>query len=313
MRNLDICVMDQVAVFSHPELVWLYQFEEEIPTMLVERILMLPRTTLLEDLEHILNGAIDYYECMELEEERTSETTFLLNNGFQVIHALYLLTELEAHESLPTVIRFLEQVPLLKGICSDCITQYNWIYFHHIFIHHKPTLEQIICSKNYDESTRIAVASGISAWYILHPEFKAESELFWKRVMDTLRGQTDLNNYADLEVLSFVVCNIIDSKLTQLLPTLSALHQEGYLLENVLGSWESIEKDLTDGKSPVPELPIKNIFEIYEDIKSQNDFDLSSFPKNIIPPITRSEPKLGRNDPCPCGSGKKYKKCCSIE
>lgn len=24
----------------------------------------------------------------------------------------------------------------------------------------------------------------------------------------------------------------------------------------------------------------------------------------------RKEPKIGRNDPCPCGSGKKYKKCC---
>ena len=24
----------------------------------------------------------------------------------------------------------------------------------------------------------------------------------------------------------------------------------------------------------------------------------------------RSEPKIGRNDPCSCGSGKKYKKCC---
>lgn len=24
----------------------------------------------------------------------------------------------------------------------------------------------------------------------------------------------------------------------------------------------------------------------------------------------RSEPKVGRNDPCSCGSGKKYKKCC---
>jgi uncharacterized protein len=24
----------------------------------------------------------------------------------------------------------------------------------------------------------------------------------------------------------------------------------------------------------------------------------------------RSEPKIGRNDPCPCGSGKKFKKCC---
>jgi len=24
----------------------------------------------------------------------------------------------------------------------------------------------------------------------------------------------------------------------------------------------------------------------------------------------REQPKIGRNDPCPCGSGKKYKKCC---
>ena len=24
----------------------------------------------------------------------------------------------------------------------------------------------------------------------------------------------------------------------------------------------------------------------------------------------REQPKVGRNDPCPCGSGKKYKHCC---
>ena len=29
-------------------------------------------------------------------------------------------------------------------------------------------------------------------------------------------------------------------------------------------------------------------------------------------PIVREEPKVGRNDPCPCGSGKKYKKCCAL-
>jgi len=27
-------------------------------------------------------------------------------------------------------------------------------------------------------------------------------------------------------------------------------------------------------------------------------------------PFRRSEPKTGRNDPCACGSGKKFKKCC---
>jgi preprotein translocase subunit SecA len=26
--------------------------------------------------------------------------------------------------------------------------------------------------------------------------------------------------------------------------------------------------------------------------------------------IVNEQPKIGRNDPCPCGSGKKYKKCC---
>ncbi len=29
-----------------------------------------------------------------------------------------------------------------------------------------------------------------------------------------------------------------------------------------------------------------------------------------IPPVQNLAPKVGRNDPCPCGSGKKYKKCC---
>ena len=27
-------------------------------------------------------------------------------------------------------------------------------------------------------------------------------------------------------------------------------------------------------------------------------------------PFVRESPRIGRNDPCPCGSGKKYKKCC---
>ena len=26
--------------------------------------------------------------------------------------------------------------------------------------------------------------------------------------------------------------------------------------------------------------------------------------------VVRESPKVGRNDPCPCGSGRKYKKCC---
>lgn len=27
-------------------------------------------------------------------------------------------------------------------------------------------------------------------------------------------------------------------------------------------------------------------------------------------PLRQDAPKVGRNDPCPCGSGKKFKRCC---
>ena len=29
-----------------------------------------------------------------------------------------------------------------------------------------------------------------------------------------------------------------------------------------------------------------------------------------VPPIVKKTADIGRNDPCPCGSGRKYKKCC---
>ncbi len=36
--------------------------------------------------------------------------------------------------------------------------------------------------------------------------------------------------------------------------------------------------------------------------------------KRDLPPLKSPElPKVGRNDPCPCGSGKKYKKCCMLK
>ncbi len=48
------------------------------------------------------------------------------------------------------------------------------------------------------------------------------------------------------------------------------------------------------------------------------DFDIEGLGHNwsslsgyspITEPIVK-EKKVGRNEPCPCGSGKKYKKCC---
>jgi SWIM/SEC-C metal-binding protein len=40
--------------------------------------------------------------------------------------------------------------------------------------------------------------------------------------------------------------------------------------------------------------------------------DITDLTRLLNPPKQRIvEQKVGRNEPCPCGSGKKYKNCCS--
>ncbi|MCX4026843.1 UPF0149 family protein [Endozoicomonas sp. SM1973] len=46
---------------------------------------------------------------------------------------------------------------------------------------------------------------------------------------------------------------------------------------------------------------IKNVYQIMQQHRAVEGDGLT---------VARKEPKVGRNDPCPCGSGKKYKKCC---
>jgi uncharacterized protein len=42
--------------------------------------------------------------------------------------------------------------------------------------------------------------------------------------------------------------------------------------------------------------------------------DQTRFRPMVLPPtpaqMERKPPRIGRNDPCPCGSGKKFKRCC---
>ena len=42
--------------------------------------------------------------------------------------------------------------------------------------------------------------------------------------------------------------------------------------------------------------------------QSSSPMGSGSKPENVQ--VVRTAPKVGRNDPCPCGSGKKYKHCC---
>jgi preprotein translocase subunit SecA len=75
---------------------------------------------------------------------------------------------------------------------------------------------------------------------------------------------------------------------------MSSIHREGKEFEERrLRRWQELNKSAAKGD------------------KIENESE-STDKATIRVPFVRSE-KVGRNEPCPCGSGKKYKKCCLLK
>jgi SWIM/SEC-C metal-binding protein len=54
----------------------------------------------------------------------------------------------------------------------------------------------------------------------------------------------------------------------------------------------------------------KNSWFVEVNINPDEPEDVTAVDQLLNPPEPLSVEKVGRNDPCPCGSGKKYKQCC---
>ena len=54
----------------------------------------------------------------------------------------------------------------------------------------------------------------------------------------------------------------------------------------------------------------KTIGDVFASMMSSHSASRNAEPAGPFAPAPRPQPAAGRNDPCPCGSGKKFKKCC---
>lgn len=80
----------------------------------------------------------------------------------------------------------------------------------------------------------------------------------------------------------------------------------GSLKEDVLAAgetWVTPREEarwLADSQEALPDL-VQSIYDFWE------------ARRNVPAPVRRETPKVGRNDPCPCGSGRKFKQCCGSQ
>ena len=67
---------------------------------------------------------------------------------------------------------------------------------------------------------------------------------------------------------------------------------------------------LTISGQPAPTRPERKLQYVHPDSAAANVSSTATATRNPAGANTLGDKKPGRNDPCPCGSGKKYKKCC---
>ena len=76
-------------------------------------------------------------------------------------------------------------------------------------------------------------------------------------------------------------------------------------LSLIMRHWNVIADTLHSGDVFLPML-----LEDDDGVTHANDWRLETRPLDHATTFRRTIPKIGRNDPCPCGSGKKFKQCC---
>ena len=81
-------------------------------------------------------------------------------------------------------------------------------------------------------------------------------------------------------------------------------HRKGFVrdVEAEMGWWAWFRDEPVAAKEPSPWLNLAG--------SAQASKPWPPEPLQPIETVVRASPKVGRNDTCPCGSGKKYKKCC---
>ena len=127
------------------------------------------------------------------------------------------------------------------------------------------------------------------------------------------------------EIERIVLLQNVDKKWMDHLESMDSLMEmiglQAYAQRNPISEYRLVGADLFDemitnirddtarmimSVMPKPQVELKRV-EVAKPVAANYG---DSSPKQVNKPIVNKVQKVGRNDPCPCGSGKKFKKCC---
>ena len=226
-------------------------------------------------------------------------------------YALYLLAKWREPRAYPHVVRWLS----LPGegafdIAGDVVTQDGGRILAAVCDGDLEPIKTLIVNRSANEYSRgagVAALALLAAWAEV-PREPVITFFLWlaqeglERERSQAWGSLAVES-ADIEALS-------------LFPELRRAYDDGLIDPLIMGrseldDVEAAPRGLLLEKTRERKPPIDDVVEATAWWALLEDGRFEDAPSSAVPPMPyRAPPKIGRNEPCPCGSGKKYKKCC---
>ncbi len=295
--------------FNHLEINFLYEYELDMPHDLINKILNLPRATLIQDLETILNDAVinfHYYKKRDLD---FNENAFLLN-------AMIFLKELRSVESLPKILAVLENdTNFLDFYLEFDLTEILWQVIYVLGINQTDVVLEFLLKPGIDCQAKINVLSAFEQIIYNNADKKDEILSHYKTIINKFSKSTLDDNLIDSDFLEFVANDIATFKIESLVPIIKNLYEKKWINNVLFSGYDEFIGTYNEVYNDNFKLHLHSIFEIYSPENDDSNDDNYSYDEikeqlsKPVQPFILSE-KINRNDNCTCGSGKKYKKCC---
>lgn len=256
-----------------------------------------------------LRGAID--KAIEEKDE--------LEDGYQLhFYALFFLGEFQDKESFTKIIELIT-LPreVLDYLIGDTITSGLKDILYNTYNGEIELLRNTIEDEQADEFVRAAALDVMGQLYLDGALEESEFKSFIRR---NVYSKEEYNYIFDEFAVVICRCHFVD-----MLQEIKYMLNNGLMDEMCLGKYDSCVDEMfayRDYSQNLCETPINTI----DILKSWAMFERDSgstesekgrkdFEKLMKAAMKKSEKKetnrkVGRNDPCPCGSGKKYKFCC---
>lgn len=332
-KKQEIKMISEAPHFNHKEIEWLYSNGFSIGEEKINTILDLPKDTLVQDLELVLQDSVTRYgHFKKMEDEHGWDG----NKMNFVIHSLFLLGELKANQSLNVVFNVLSQSDeYLELYIDDLMSELMWEIMYKIADNQLEACKQFMCKPGINTYARSIFPEMVEQIGLHHPERRGEVLKWYNDVIQFFHNSSIEDNVIDSEAIAFLISHIANFNGVELLPEIKKLYERGIVSTFICGDWEQVNEYIVIPQGLKHKRDIFTMVEcykefttaeaIYEEEQRSWEYDKESIftfedepiwnmndQESFVPVTThvRDEPKIGRNEPCPCGSGKKHKKCC---